>query len=176
MSQFGHYTMTCGSYIKRRNILGKCLFLPLKGSNFHLKYDFLTPGGSLDLPTKYRNVAQSPFNDTLFRATMDCLKRTTGCGAGSTSSTPTPTNGSLRPQRVCRVPRGDPTLPPHLTPLMAGTQTGSRPRETQAATNILEPGTARFRMTYSQSVYSKLNNGTVNFIKPYRNPVYKCAV
>ena len=33
--------MTCGRYIKRRNISGKCLFLPLKGSNFHLKYDFL---------------------------------------------------------------------------------------------------------------------------------------
>ena len=60
MSQCGHYTMTCGRYIKRRNMSGKCLFLPLKGSNFHLKYDFLTPGGPLYLPTKYWNFEQSP--------------------------------------------------------------------------------------------------------------------
>ena len=66
MSQYGqgHYTMTCGRYIKRRNMSGKCLFLPFKVSNFdcvHLKYDFLTPGGPLYLPTKYKNFAQSPF-------------------------------------------------------------------------------------------------------------------
>ena len=54
MLQYGHYS-------KRRNMSGKCLFLQLKGSNFNLKYDFLTPGGPLYLPTKYRNFAQSPF-------------------------------------------------------------------------------------------------------------------
>ena len=57
----GHYTMTCRRYIKRQNKMGKCLFLPFNGSNFHLKYDFLTPGGLLFLPTKYQNFAQSPF-------------------------------------------------------------------------------------------------------------------
>ena len=61
MSQYGHYTMTCGRYIKRRNMSGKYLFLPLKVSNFPLKYDFLTPGDPLYLPTKYQNFAQSPF-------------------------------------------------------------------------------------------------------------------
>ena len=42
MSQHGHYTMICGAC---RNMSGKCFFLPLKVSNFHLKYDFLTTGG-----------------------------------------------------------------------------------------------------------------------------------
>ena len=45
MSQCGHYTMTCGHYIKRQNMSEKCFFLPLNGSNSHVKYDFLTPGG-----------------------------------------------------------------------------------------------------------------------------------
>ena len=66
MSQYGHYTITFGRYIKRRNMSGKCLFLPLKGSNFHLKYDFLTLGSPLFLPTKYRNFAQSTFKGTPF--------------------------------------------------------------------------------------------------------------
>ena len=47
----------------------KCLFLPLKGSNLHLKFDFLTPGGSLYLPTKYQNFAQSPFKGLMDAST-----------------------------------------------------------------------------------------------------------
>ena len=49
----GNYTMTYGRYIKRRNMSGRCLFLSLKGSNSHLKYDFLTAGGLIYLPIKY---------------------------------------------------------------------------------------------------------------------------
>ena len=62
MSQYGHYTMTCGRYIKRGKMSGKCLFLQLKGSKPHAKYYFLTPGGPIYVPIKYRNFAQSPFN------------------------------------------------------------------------------------------------------------------
>ena len=62
MSQYGHFTITCGCYIKRRNMSGKGLFVPLKVFNFHLNCDFLTPGGPLYDPTKYHNFAQSPFN------------------------------------------------------------------------------------------------------------------
>ena len=62
MSQYGHYTMTCGRYIKRGKMSGKCLFLPLKGPKSHAKYYFLTPGGPIYLPIKYRNFAQNPFN------------------------------------------------------------------------------------------------------------------
>ena len=69
MSQYGHYTITCGRYIKRRNMSGKCLFLPLKVSNFH----FLTPCGPLYLPTKYRNFAQSPFKHEFHIIISDTL-------------------------------------------------------------------------------------------------------
>ena len=64
MSQSGHYTMTCGRYIKRWNMWEKCFFLPLKGSNFHLKYNF--PVVPFNLSTTYRNFAQSPFNEKLW--------------------------------------------------------------------------------------------------------------
>ena len=65
MSQYGHYIITCGRYIKRGKMSGKCLFLPLKGSKSHAKYYFQTPGGPIYLPIKYRNFAQSPFKAIL---------------------------------------------------------------------------------------------------------------
>ena len=51
------YGMTCGRYIKRRNNQENAYFfyfLSLKGSNSHVKYDFLTPGGANYLHTKYQ--------------------------------------------------------------------------------------------------------------------------
>ena len=43
--------------------VGKMHMSTIKRSNFHLKYNFLTPGGPHSLPTKYRNFAQSPFKN-----------------------------------------------------------------------------------------------------------------
>ena len=45
---------------------GKWLFLPLEGSKSHAKYYFLTRGGPIHLPIKYRNFAQSPFKGDMW--------------------------------------------------------------------------------------------------------------
>ena len=67
--------MTCGRYIRRRNMSGKCSFLPLV-SNSHIKYDFRLLVVPFTSTQNIRHFAQSPFKNRYLRdhAEKECFK------------------------------------------------------------------------------------------------------
>ena len=71
-----YHTMTCGRYIRRWNMSGKCSFLPLQVSNSHIKYDFRLLVVPFTSTQNIRHFAQSPFKNRYLRdhAEKGCFK------------------------------------------------------------------------------------------------------